>query len=213
MAIKGFPGGRGPDRPTKFVVPKLRASDPAANYALAGDAGSYLYTGQFATFNVGRKLAGANGSYAYAGRTATLTVGRNFAGANGGYTYTGQSATLTYASTADASSGIRRHVTHSLRRKKKEYEFLKEIREDLALEMYQIDAPSSAQLDAKARSRLGQNVALATQKYKKLSDLAKAYQVSIDGIDSALAFVDYRMNLLIEDEMLMVLTLIAADDS
>lgn len=66
------------------------------DYSLSGEAGSYTYTGQAATFKVERNLAGAFGSYAYTGQTATFTVGRQLQGAFGTYTYTGQDATLTY---------------------------------------------------------------------------------------------------------------------
>lgn len=102
---------------------------------------------------------------------------------------------------------------YSLRRKKKEYDFLKEIREDLAEEMYRIDALSAENLSQTARAELAKNASLAQLKYKKLRELAKTYQVSIDGIDAAIAFADERLQLLLDDEMMMIFTMIAAHDS
>lgn len=102
---------------------------------------------------------------------------------------------------------------YSLRRKKKEFDFLKEIREDLAQEMYDIAAQSSADLTQSTRAELAQNIYRADQKYKKVKSLSDTYQVSIDSIDAAISFADARMQMLLDDEMMIVFTMIAANES
>jgi hypothetical protein len=67
-------------------------------YALSLDAGAYVYTGQAATFSVGRSLPLAAGGYVYTGQPLSATFGRGLALEAGSYNYVGQDATLTYQS-------------------------------------------------------------------------------------------------------------------
>lgn len=108
MGTFGFPGGKGPDKATKFVRPVLFI--PPVDQKLSGAAGSYSYTGQAATFIVGRKTAGANGSYAYTGQGATFVVGRKLAGTNGSYALTGQSATFILGRKLPGAAGAYSYV-------------------------------------------------------------------------------------------------------
>ena len=90
-----------------FDADSLDVTSGAVAYTLSGAAGSYAYTGQTASFTVGRNLSGAAGAYAYTGQAATLTytsgagaVAYALSGDAGAYAYTGQNATLTYTSGA-----------------------------------------------------------------------------------------------------------------
>lgn len=66
------------------------------NYTLTCETGTYVYTGQAATFQVRHSLTCDSGAYLYTGQAATLQVVHSLICDAGAYTYTGIDAALSY---------------------------------------------------------------------------------------------------------------------
>lgn len=85
-----------------LINANLRTATSGAAYSLTCAVGTYLVTGNSATFTLAKQLTANVGAYAVTGKTTSLSLARKLTANAGSYAVAGQITTLTY--TAGISS-------------------------------------------------------------------------------------------------------------